>query len=96
MTKRSTSYNISQFFGLDPGSRFYMSEQDKPFRAAQLAWSLGYTIALPLVIFALGGRFLDKKFDTGPWLFLAGVLLSIIVSSWAVWLKVAKIIGDKK
>ena len=73
-----------------------MSESDKPFSAAQLAWSLGFTIAIPLVILALGGRLLDKKFNTSPWLFLAGVLLSTIVSSWAVWFKVAKIIGNNK
>lgn len=75
-----------------------MSEQDKSFNAWQLAWSLGYTIAIPLVVLALAGRFLDKKLGTDPWLFLSGVLLSIMISSLAVWLKVAKIIGntDKK
>ncbi|MEK9130172.1 MAG: AtpZ/AtpI family protein [Patescibacteria group bacterium] len=57
-----------------------------------LAWELGYLIALPLVFFALAGRFLDQYFFTSPWLFLLGILLSIVVSVYIVYRKVKKII----
>lgn len=68
-------------------------KSDKSFSALGLAWQLGYTIAVPLVALALLGRFLDKKLDTAPWLLLAGILVSIAVSSWAVYKKTLDIIG---
>jgi len=61
--------------------------------ALSLAWNLGYTIAVPLVIFALGGRFLDKKLGTSPFILLLGILLSIGVTSWLVYRKTLDIIG---
>lgn len=51
------------------------------WQALNLAWELGYTVAIPLVIFALAGRWADNAFGTKPWLFLAGVLIAIISSS---------------
>ena len=50
----------------------------------QLAWELGYLIAIPLVVFALTGRFLDQRFDTSPWILLAGIFLALVVSGIAV------------
>ena len=57
-----------------------------------LVWELGYTITIPLVLFALLGRLLDRKLGTGPWLLLIGIILSIVASSWAVGIKAKKII----
>jgi F0F1-type ATP synthase assembly protein I len=54
------------------------------FQAIGFAWQFGYTIVVPLLIFGLGGRWLDRHYGTGPWLFLAGVLLSIAISSVAL------------
>lgn len=65
------------------------------FSALSLAWELGYMIAIPLVALALGGRFLDKKLGTAPILLLAGVVLAIIVSSYAVYKKTTDIMGKK-
>ena len=62
-------------------------KKEKQFSALGLAWNLGYTIAVPIVVFALAGRYLDKKLGTSPWLLLAGILISIAVSSWAVYKK---------
>lgn len=61
--------------------------------ALSLAWELGYTIAVPLVVLALGGRLLDRKLDTSPWLLLAGIFISLVVSSWLVYFKAMKIIN---
>jgi len=58
-----------------------------------LAFQLGYMIALPLVGFALSGRLLDKKFGTSPWLLLAGITSSLIVTSWIIYIKISKIIA---
>ncbi|OGI17843.1 MAG: hypothetical protein A3J63_01235 [Candidatus Moranbacteria bacterium RIFCSPHIGHO2_02_FULL_40_12b] len=60
--------------------------------AWSLAWELGYSIAIPIVLFALLGRFLDKKLDTSPWLLLSGILISISASSYMVYKKTIKII----
>jgi F0F1-type ATP synthase assembly protein I len=65
---------------------------EKQFSALGLAWELGYTIAVPLVALALGGRFLDKKLGTAPWLLLLGILVSIAVSSWLVYKKTLDIL----
>lgn len=72
-----------------------MNEQ-KPWSALSFAWELGYTITVPLVIFALLGRFLDKKLHSSPWILLAGILISVIVSSIAVYFKATKIIQEIK
>ncbi|MFH1866544.1 MAG: AtpZ/AtpI family protein [Patescibacteria group bacterium] len=64
------------------------------WRALGLAWELGYTIAVPLVILALAGRLLDKRWGTEPWLLLVGLSLSVFISSWAVYRKTKKIVGQ--
>ncbi|MBI3956861.1 MAG: AtpZ/AtpI family protein [Candidatus Kerfeldbacteria bacterium] len=51
------------------------------WRALGYAWQFGYSIAIPLVVFALAGRWLDRRWSTEPWLLLAGILLAIISSS---------------
>ena len=69
-----------------------MLEEMIDFRPLQLAWSLGYRIAIPLVGFALVGRFVDKSFGTSPWFLLLGVALSILISSFLIYKKVVTII----
>lgn len=56
-----------------------------------LAWELGYTIALPIAILGFGGAMLDKKVGTSPLFLLIGIALSIIVSGVAVYRKIKKI-----
>ncbi len=62
------------------------------FNAWQLAFELGYTIAVPIVLFALLGRWADNSWGTSPWLLLAGILISILISSFVVYKKVSKIL----
>lgn len=59
--------------------------------ALNLAWELGYTIALPIVILGFGGAMLDKKFGTSPLFLLVGIALSLIISGIAVYRKVKTI-----
>ncbi len=69
-----------------------MKEEEKKknsWSLLALAWELGYSIAIPLVLFALGGRYLDKKFDTSPWLLLGGLALSLMLTSFIVYRKVS-------
>lgn len=54
------------------------------FRMVNLAFELGFIIALPLVGLALAGKWLDERFGTEPWLTLAGILLAIVATT--IWL----------
>lgn len=66
-------------------------QNEKPWSALGFAWELGYSIVIPIVIFALIGRLLDKKLDTSPWLLLLGILISIIVTTVLVYKKTIKV-----
>ena len=68
------------------------NEQAKTFNAWGMAWELGFQIAIPLVAFALLGRYADKYFGTTPWLLVAGVVLAAGFTSYLVYRKVAKIL----
>ena len=62
--------------------------------ALGMAWDLGWIIALPLVLLALGGRVLDNKLGTSPLFLIAGLLLSLVVSSLLVYRKIKEISKD--
>lgn len=64
------------------------------WQALAMAWELGYTIAVPLIVLALAGRWADREFGTKPWLFLAGVILAIVVSTLLLLRKFSRIIRD--
>lgn len=64
--------------------------------AIGFAWELGYSISIPLAVFTLGGRILDKKLETSPWLLLAGLFISIIVTFCIVYQKLMAIINDQE
>ncbi len=67
---------------------------DGQWSVFSLAMELGYTIAVPIVLFALIGRILDKKFDTSPWLLLVGIFVSILLTTWLVYRRMIKIIDE--
>ena len=63
-------------------------KQDKPqFKTAPIALEVGFSIAMPIVIFALIGRFIDNQFGTSPVVLLVGIGLSVFVSSYIIWRK---------
>lgn len=66
------------------------------WQAVGLVFKFGYTITIPLVALALAGRFLDKKFDSSPLLLLTGIVLSLIVSSIMLLIKVKKVMEEIK
>jgi len=57
-----------------------------------LAFELGYIIAIPIVIFALIGRFADKAMDTSPIFILLGILLSLFITALLVWKKMKNLL----
>ncbi len=65
----------------------------KEFKVWSLAGQLGFSIAIPIVIFALVGRMIDKALGTSPFILLGGILLSIFVSSWLIYKKMRDILS---
>jgi ATP synthase protein I len=70
------------------------NKNEGAWSALSLAWQLGYTIAIPIVVLALVGRILDKRFGTSPWLLLAGIFISLFLSTIAVYYKTINIIAE--
>ena len=68
------------------------NQSQKAFSAWGLAWDLGWQISIPLVVFAMVGRFLDKYFDTSPWLLVAGVIIAAVTSTYMIYRKVVRIL----
>jgi len=69
-------------------------ERSSLWQVLSLAWNLGYLIAIPLVVFALLGRFLDKRFGTSPLALLAGIFISLVVTTIGVYKKTKEITGQ--
>lgn len=70
-------------------------ETAKTWSAFSLAWELGFLIAIPIVLLALVGRVLDKNLNTAPIFLLLGIFLSIIITTYLVYRKTAKIMDDE-
>lgn len=64
------------------------------YSAFGLAMQLGYLIVIPLVALAIGGRLLDKKFDSSPVFLLVGVLMSVFISSYLVYTKTRDVMNE--
>jgi len=66
--------------------------EDKVLSSAfGLVFELGYIIAIPAVMFAVGGRMLDRYFDSSPLFLLVGILVAVILSSYSVYIKIKNI-----
>ncbi len=50
------------------------------WQAMDLVWDVVFAIALPTTIFALGGRWLDQRWQTSPLFLLIGLVMSLIVA----------------
>ena len=66
-------------------------EEPSTWRALAIAGELGYTIAIPIVLFAIGGRMLDQRFGTTPLMLLIGILLAVVLSGLGITRKIRKI-----
>jgi len=50
-----------------------------------VAGQIGYIIAIPAVVFVMGGTWLDSYFGTKPLFTLIGIPVALIASGLAVW-----------
>jgi len=78
-----------------------MLEKSKfPWKSLNLGLSLAGMVAIPLVLAALLGRWLDAQLETAPWGFLGITLFAFIITNIFVVIKSLKIMaeieGDEK
>ncbi len=53
----------------------------------RIAGDFGITLALPVVILAYFGKRLDTRFDTAPWLLIAGFASAALTSGILIYRK---------
>ena len=75
-------------FPSDPQYRRYM------IFGLRIAGDFGVTIAVPVVVFASLGRWLDIRYDTGPLFLLLGFTTSALLTAYIIKKK-AKKYGDE-
>ncbi len=56
------------------------------------AWELGYTIAIPAVLFGIGGAYADKYLNTSPLFLLLGFVIAFMTSIVGVTQKIREIL----
>lgn len=70
--------------------------QGPAFQAVGMASAVSAEIAIMTVAGYYCGQFLDRKFDTGPWLMLAGVVVGLVVGFIAIYKTVQRFLGERK
>lgn len=63
------------------------------WQALSFAWDFGIVVVVPLAVFGIGGRLLDHRLGTEPWIFLSGVIVSIVVSVFLLVFRLKKILA---
>jgi hypothetical protein len=58
-----------------------VSPKDSTLIGIGFAWELGYTIAVPAVLFGFIGRYLDKMWNTSPLMLFIGIALAFATSA---------------
>jgi len=72
--------------------------KNKLFFSLSLVSYIGLATALPLIIFGMGGRYLDKIYATAPKLFLLGIAIAAVFSFLilrAISARAIKILGKE-
>ncbi len=62
------------------------------WQAVGFAWDFGIVVVIPLVTLGILGRFLDRRLGTQPWLFLGSLLVSVVISTILVVIRLQSII----
>ena len=64
-----------------------MSGEDsfKTFYALSFAWQLGFLIIAPIGGFLLLGFWLDKKFNSSPFILIVGVILGVVITFYEIY-----------
>jgi len=52
----------------------------RQLQAVGMVWNVIVSIALPTTLMALGGRWLDRRFGSSPWMTILGLLAALGIS----------------
>ncbi len=66
---------------------------DTDWSLFSLAWDLGWMIAIPILLFGVGGAIMDKKLHSSPWLLLLGFVVSLGLTSFFIYFKISKVLN---
>ena len=80
---------------LPPPSRQQPSLKQDLFFVVQLAWNLGFIIAIPAVVFGLAGASLDKWLHTSPGFLLLGMGCALALSLIGVSKRIGQILSRR-
>jgi hypothetical protein len=76
--------------------RKMMAEDKKPdFNLYAYSLEIGFRISIPLVVFVIGGVWLDKQFHTGHTFLFSGIALSLVTSALGIKNTIDNLKGDK-
>ncbi len=70
-----------------------VSPEDSTVLGIEFAMELGTGIAVPVVVFGLGGRYIDKFANTGHLFLLLGLALALVTSAMIVTKKIRLIMS---
>lgn len=70
-----------------------VSPGDSTLIGLGFAWELGYTIAVPAVLFGFLGRMADKAWNTGPLMLFAGIALAFVLSAIIIFRRLREILA---
>ncbi len=73
-----------------------IAKKDGTWSAYSLALNLGYMIVTPILIFGVGGVYLDKKLDSFPIFILIGFFFAMTSALFVVYMKTKDIISQGK
>lgn len=65
-----------------------VSSEESTVLGLSFAWELGYTIALPAIVFCVGGAKLDRYMNSGHTFFFLGLIIAFILSFWGAYRKI--------
>ncbi|MFI5308261.1 MAG: AtpZ/AtpI family protein [Polyangiales bacterium] len=71
-------------------------DSGKQLKAFARFGSLGIELALSVVVGMLGGRWLDGKLSTAPWLMLLGLVLGVIAGFRSLYRSLRKQLHDSR
>jgi F0F1-type ATP synthase assembly protein I len=79
----------------DPAAGEKKQQQEMSvWSSLQLAWELGYLIAIPVVTLGFGGAYMDKYYHTSPLFIILGFIIAITITTIGVVRKVRSIISS--
>ncbi len=69
-----------------------VSPEESTVLGIAFAWELGYTIAIPAILFSVGGAYIDKYLGASHWFLFIGMATAFTISFVAITKKMKVII----